>query len=212
MGLHIVHELLKICHSIADDGKLTKNEIVNLSKWLRAHENSGLPTIDVLAKKLTKILDDGYVSKEEQKALLIAIEGAIATLNEKVHEAELSKKAFAEARSHAEVEKARSRLLRYGLPVVAVVLIVLGFNMASTWNQVPATVEDRAVFNHYVRFQDSGFPYREAVAKTASHFAITREAVEAIIVKEGKLRGGATEQKPEPNPGHTIQKQGVTAR
>jgi hypothetical protein len=67
-------ELLALCQSITEDGKLSDEEIGALREWLDTNRSSDLPSIEFLAETVERILEDGIVTEEEREELYQAIE------------------------------------------------------------------------------------------------------------------------------------------
>jgi hypothetical protein len=67
-------ELLKLCQSIKSDGRLSKDDIINLANWLAANKQCGLPGVDYLYGVVERIVADKKVSADEMKELHAAIE------------------------------------------------------------------------------------------------------------------------------------------
>jgi hypothetical protein len=67
-------ELHAICQSIKADGQLSKEEIVRLAKWLRAHDDCDLPAATYLSSVVERIVSDRVVSATEMAELHEAIE------------------------------------------------------------------------------------------------------------------------------------------
>lgn len=67
-------ELLSLLVGIAEDGKLAKDELVQLGLWLHRNRGGSLPGIAFLDATMTRILADGRISSAEQDELLGAIE------------------------------------------------------------------------------------------------------------------------------------------
>ncbi len=67
-------ELLALCQSVTEDGRLQKQEIVELTLWLRRNRGSDLPAIAHLAETVERIIADGRVTRDEHDELYKAIE------------------------------------------------------------------------------------------------------------------------------------------
>jgi hypothetical protein len=67
-------ELLKLSKSIKSDGRLSKDEVVNLVNWLNANKACGLPAVKYLYSVVKEILADKIISPSEMKELHLAIE------------------------------------------------------------------------------------------------------------------------------------------
>ena len=68
-------ELLALCQSITEDGRISKDEILELRTWLKANKDSDLPAIEFfLTSTVERIVADRRVTKEERKELYKAIE------------------------------------------------------------------------------------------------------------------------------------------
>jgi HIRAN domain len=103
-------ELLALCQSVTEDGSLSKEEIIALRSWLKAHRSSDLPAVGFLASTVERIVADGKVTKQERRELYHAIETILppearkhAAAQRRVVEAE------AMAREHAQSEAERQQ-------------------------------------------------------------------------------------------------------
>jgi hypothetical protein len=67
-------ELFSLCHAITADGRLSKEEIRALDRWLRDNKDVPLPGIAFLTETLGRIVADGIVTLDDQRELLEAIE------------------------------------------------------------------------------------------------------------------------------------------
>lgn len=67
-------ELLALCQTITEDGRLTDLEVGELKQWLSTNRNSDLPAIDYLVEIVEEILADGRVSEDERKRLHLSLE------------------------------------------------------------------------------------------------------------------------------------------
>lgn len=67
-------ELFSLCQGMTADGRLSKDEIVALSLWLRDNQGTQLPGITFLSETLHRIIADGRVTRDEQRELMEAIE------------------------------------------------------------------------------------------------------------------------------------------
>jgi HIRAN domain len=67
-------DLLRLCQSIKSDGRLSKDDIINLASWLTANKQDGLPGVDFLYGVVERIVADKKVTADEMKELHAAIE------------------------------------------------------------------------------------------------------------------------------------------
>ena len=67
-------ELLALCQLITEDGVISKEDILDLRKWLKDHRDSDLPAIGFLTKTVERIIADRRVTREERLELYKAIE------------------------------------------------------------------------------------------------------------------------------------------
>lgn len=114
-------ELLVLCHSMTANGRLSKEEILELTRWLRTNRDAGLPSITFLAETVSRIIADRHITREEYQELYAAIERILpkeakrrATANRRAVEAATSaaKKTAAKVAKHAakaEKDAARAR-------------------------------------------------------------------------------------------------------
>ncbi|MBC8875301.1 MAG: hypothetical protein H8E44_38245 [Planctomycetes bacterium] len=68
-------KLLDLCREIAEDGKVSLDEIKSLRRWLRQHRGVDLPAIRSLSEIMGRIVADRVVTSEEQRELLTALHG-----------------------------------------------------------------------------------------------------------------------------------------
>lgn len=66
-------DLLSLCQTVTEDGRLCKEEIIALKDWLRAHRESDLPAVGFLFETVETIIADGLVTKQERHELYEAI-------------------------------------------------------------------------------------------------------------------------------------------
>ena len=67
-------ELLELCQTITEDGSISRDEIIALTKWLKKNQNADLPSIDFLVSTVKAIIADGKVTPQERRDLYKAIE------------------------------------------------------------------------------------------------------------------------------------------
>ena len=67
-------DLIDLCTSMAQDGRLDEAEIAGLQSWLAENRASGLPAVAFLTETVEAILSDGLVTADEHDALYRAIE------------------------------------------------------------------------------------------------------------------------------------------
>lgn len=67
-------ELLALLQTISADSKLSTAEIRELHRWLKGHQNAGLPSVEFLKVTIEAIAADGKVTDEERLELFKAIE------------------------------------------------------------------------------------------------------------------------------------------
>jgi hypothetical protein len=110
-------ELLKLCESIKSDGRLSKDEIINLAHWLDANKRCGLPAVDYLYGVIKRIVADGRVTTDEMKELHAAIEKVmpddarkVAVESRKANERAVKQKKTEIERSKQEAETQVERL------------------------------------------------------------------------------------------------------
>lgn len=70
-------ELLELCQSVAEDGRIGKDEVVRLARWLRANRASDLPSVAYLSTTIEHIIADGKVSTDEVELLHKALESVL---------------------------------------------------------------------------------------------------------------------------------------
>lgn len=70
-------DLIALCQTITEDGRLSEEEIHALRRWLDERRGSGLPAIEFLTETVNRILADGKITPEEQTELYLAIETAL---------------------------------------------------------------------------------------------------------------------------------------
>jgi hypothetical protein len=99
-------ELLALCQSVTDDGQLSKDEVLELRRWLKDNRRAELPAISFLSETVERIVADHRITRDERQELYRAIELVLPP------EAEARKEAV-EARREAESEREyRERLAR----------------------------------------------------------------------------------------------------
>jgi hypothetical protein len=99
-------ELLRLCQSIKSDGKLSKDDIINLANWLSANRQCGLPGVDYLYSVVERIVADKKVSVDEMKELHDAIEKVLPGDARKSVAA--SRKAIEKSKEHKQKEIERA--------------------------------------------------------------------------------------------------------
>jgi hypothetical protein len=70
----IATELLNLCQTITEDGRLSQEEVLVLKTWLEKNQDADLPAIDFLTTTVRKIVEDSRVTKEELRLLYKAVE------------------------------------------------------------------------------------------------------------------------------------------
>lgn len=103
-------ELLALCQRITADGRLTKDEVIEIGRWLRENKAADLPGVAYLSELYERVVEDGRVSSSEQQDFLEAIELVLPSEARRAaksarKEAEAAKKAKKEA-----AERKRERL------------------------------------------------------------------------------------------------------
>ena len=66
--------MFSLCQGMTTDGKLSKDEIVELGLWLRDNKDDQLPGMVLLSETLNRIVEDGRVTRDEQRELMETIE------------------------------------------------------------------------------------------------------------------------------------------
>jgi hypothetical protein len=67
-------ELLALCQAVTDDGYLSKDEVVELRRWLKDNRDGDLPAIAFLSETVERIIADHRITREERHELYRAIE------------------------------------------------------------------------------------------------------------------------------------------
>ena len=67
-------ELISLCQTITDDGKLADEEVAALRQWVDDNASAGLPAREFLLETVRRIIEDGKVTAEERNELYQAIE------------------------------------------------------------------------------------------------------------------------------------------
>ena len=67
-------ELISLCQTITEDGRLSDEEVTALRQWVDDHISVDLPARDFLLETVRRIIEDGKVSDEERAELYQAIE------------------------------------------------------------------------------------------------------------------------------------------
>jgi argininosuccinate lyase len=67
-------ELLSLCQSVTDDGKLLEAEIEGLRQWLVANKTSEMRAVSYLDEVIEKVLSDGKITDDEFEEIYLAIE------------------------------------------------------------------------------------------------------------------------------------------
>lgn len=94
-------DLIALCQTITDDGRLSEEEVQALRKWLDDRRGSGLPAIEFLTETVKRVLADGKVTPEEQTELYLAIETALPTdIRESVRGTRLARDAAVKELAH----------------------------------------------------------------------------------------------------------------
>jgi hypothetical protein len=70
-------ELFEMCQSFTSDGVLSREEILELRRWLKQNRNVDLPAVGFLTATLDRIVADGHVTKAEADELHKAIESVL---------------------------------------------------------------------------------------------------------------------------------------
>jgi hypothetical protein len=70
-------ELLSLCQSATADGRLSTSEIGELRTWLDSKGVAELPAVDYLRELVARVVADGVITPEEQKAVHRAIESVL---------------------------------------------------------------------------------------------------------------------------------------
>jgi len=70
-------ELLSLCQSATADGRLSTSEIEELRTWLDSKGVTELPAVDYLRELVARVVADGVITPEEQKAVHRAIESVL---------------------------------------------------------------------------------------------------------------------------------------
>lgn len=67
-------QLLALCQSIAEDGRLAPEEIQALRDWTRENDTAALPGAKYLDEVLLRVFEDGRITAAETRAVHVAIE------------------------------------------------------------------------------------------------------------------------------------------
>jgi hypothetical protein len=67
-------ELLALCQTITEDGRISEAEVTALRDWLSSNCDSGLPSEDFLTATVERILADGRITPDELEDLYKALE------------------------------------------------------------------------------------------------------------------------------------------
>lgn len=70
-------QLVAICQSVTEDGRLADAEIIELRQWVSDNQSSTLPAIQHLAGTLDAVLADGIITTEERQIVYKAIEAVL---------------------------------------------------------------------------------------------------------------------------------------
>jgi hypothetical protein len=112
-------ELLSLCQTITEDGRVSEAEVTALRDWLSRNRDSGLPSEDFLIATVEEILADGRITHDELEDLHEALEtvlppdlrkGAQGKRREAAAEdRRLAKEQTAAAKEQAAAERERTR-------------------------------------------------------------------------------------------------------
>jgi HIRAN domain len=69
-----VVDLMNLCMTVTEDGRIDDQEVAELSAWLQENEDLELPAKDYLRRTVEKIIADGRVDPDERRELFLAIE------------------------------------------------------------------------------------------------------------------------------------------
>lgn len=110
-------ELLALCQSFTEDGRITPDEIAVLRDWLDRNRGSGLPSEEFLASTVERILEDGRITPEETEELYRALETVLPPdlrkdAQQKRREVEAAKRQAAKEARAAAKEAAEAERLR----------------------------------------------------------------------------------------------------
>lgn len=69
-----LNELVQLCQTILEDGKISLDEIKDLLRWLRAHRNLDIPAVRSLVDVMQRITADKVVTPEEKAELQVVLQ------------------------------------------------------------------------------------------------------------------------------------------
>lgn len=139
-------ELLELCQTITEDGSISRDEIIALTRWLRRNRHADLPAIAFLTATVEKIIADRKVTQEERKELYKAIERILPPDLRKEaqaarHYVESEQRAVARAEREAQSLRDREERERQR-PVAAADFMVAGVRYEGRADVVRAYVHD----------------------------------------------------------------------
>jgi hypothetical protein len=105
-------ELISLCQTITEDGRLADEEIAALHEWVEDNSSSDLPAREFLLTTVRRIIEDGKVTEDERVELFRAIEIVLPPdIRELVHGNRRSTEvaAAASARARADAERQLQR-------------------------------------------------------------------------------------------------------
>jgi predicted nucleic acid-binding protein len=70
-------ELLSLCRSVTEDGRLTPEELDRLRQWLLEAESAEMPAAKHLRGVISKVLADGRITPDEYKEVHRAVEAVL---------------------------------------------------------------------------------------------------------------------------------------
>lgn len=162
-------ELLELCQTITEDGSLSQEETIELTKWLDANQHADLPAIEFLLTTIKRIIADRRVTREERKELYRALERVLPPILRKEaqasrHVVEAEKRAVARAvREEALLQQREKR--EKAAPIASADFMVAGVRYEGR----------AAVVDAYVQTGDQVYLARDTVN------AYSRNAIEVRI-------------------------------
>jgi HIRAN domain-containing protein len=104
----VAADLISLCQTVTEDGRLEDQEIAALRQWLDENRGTDLPAVAFLFETVERILADGKVTADEQQELYRAIETVLPPdIRESVRGTRLSGERAAKQEVREQKEAAR---------------------------------------------------------------------------------------------------------
>lgn len=124
-------ELLKLCQSVTEDGRLAPDELEALRHWLGHAEAAQMPAVKYLRVIIERVLADGRITPDEYREVYRAVESVLPF---DARQRALQARQQVEAAEGPSADtSASARGMRIGLLVAALVLGAIAIAWLSGW-------------------------------------------------------------------------------